>query len=517
MGNAITDRLWFRWVLFLVLIGSIGLLVVVGYPFTDKLLNGYSVRYYHYRPHNPVEVMVDTSDMPPAVAVPILMYHGVTYEVDSENTSLEYFIGQMEMLKREGYETITVDEFDRFRKGEFVLPPKPIVITFDDGRKDSYYTTDDIFKKLGFTATIFYASGPTIDGDEFYLTWDELRQLQKTGRWEIEAHGRYSHLRIPVDDTGVLEEGGRYLISKMYLLDEGRLETDEEYELRVEKDYWDSVHDLEEQLGITPRYFAIPLNNYGQLHPTNFEAAPEVNLRLMEKYFNLAFIEANSPSDVVDIHLPVYNFPDEDPYLVRRVEMKNMSPEDLSVILSREFPGPPQLTLKEDDYSLALNSTYESAGTQVVSSEGFVLTAEAPSLTGIVVFGQHHWEDYLVHSILRRESGDSVVLLFHYQDGDNYLSCGVSNGYFFMRAFVDGISKDLAPRFPFGGDLSTFNDFQIETNSKTADCIVNGMIIYDDVAIPLEKGAVGFKVWGESEVGSGTLRRLDVVYMKDAS
>ena len=68
-------------------------------------------------------------------------------------------------------------------KGEKNLPEKSFLLTFDDGRKDSYYPVDPILKALDYRAIMFVISGRSL-GDEkevspFYLSSSELKRMQK--------------------------------------------------------------------------------------------------------------------------------------------------------------------------------------------------------------------------------------------------------------------------------------------------------------------------------------------------
>lgn len=65
------------------------------------------------------------------------------------------FAEQMAHLYREGYTTISLDDFLAYREGLASLPPKPIIITFDDGFASNYHYAFPILKKYGMTATIF--------------------------------------------------------------------------------------------------------------------------------------------------------------------------------------------------------------------------------------------------------------------------------------------------------------------------------------------------------------------------
>jgi peptidoglycan/xylan/chitin deacetylase (PgdA/CDA1 family) len=111
-------------------------------------------------------------------AVPVLRYRGV---------EPREFARQMLLIDHAGYETITLDEFVSFVKGEEVsLPPRPLLLTFDGGRLDSWTGSDAILRRLGFNAVIFVNVGHVEEGDRGYLTWRELNRLQGSGRWDVQ-------------------------------------------------------------------------------------------------------------------------------------------------------------------------------------------------------------------------------------------------------------------------------------------------------------------------------------------
>ncbi len=91
--------------------------------------------------------------------IPILMYHKVNPDPRTGGLGLrvppEKFARQMEYLASHGFHTVSLtDVVDHFQSGK-PLPPRPVVITFDDGYLDNYTYAFPILKKYGFTATVF--------------------------------------------------------------------------------------------------------------------------------------------------------------------------------------------------------------------------------------------------------------------------------------------------------------------------------------------------------------------------
>ena len=98
-----------------------------------------------------------------AQSVPVLGYHHLaadadkwrTYPFDPWTSSLSSFERQMQYLYENGYQTISLDDFYAWYKGEKSLDNKTVLLTFDD----SYYSTvalaKPILQKYGFQASVF--------------------------------------------------------------------------------------------------------------------------------------------------------------------------------------------------------------------------------------------------------------------------------------------------------------------------------------------------------------------------
>src|SRR5688572_19967034 len=76
--------------------------------------------------------------------IPVLLYHGIVRKPDRFNMTMEVFKDQMFALKRAGYRTVTLHDFQSFMRGEMELPAKSFLLTFDDGRADSYEGAEPI-------------------------------------------------------------------------------------------------------------------------------------------------------------------------------------------------------------------------------------------------------------------------------------------------------------------------------------------------------------------------------------
>jgi poly-beta-1,6-N-acetyl-D-glucosamine N-deacetylase len=220
-------------------------------------------------------------------AVPVLAYHGVNGARDHYSVTRRAFAEQMMMLDRAGFETITIAEYVRFLQGVTVnLPKRPILITFDDGRLDSYRGADRILAKHGFRATMFAIAGFVEEHSSFYLNWDELRRMATSKRWDIQEHAGVGHINVRYDAAG--HEGPAYAYRQYH---PGRgLESFGAYKKRVQDDILWAKRTMSEQLpGFNPLSFAVPYGSYGQ-DRTNDPRIPRFMSRLLRRHFHAVFM-----------------------------------------------------------------------------------------------------------------------------------------------------------------------------------------------------------------------------------
>jgi peptidoglycan/xylan/chitin deacetylase (PgdA/CDA1 family) len=92
----------------------------------------------------------------------ILCYHGISLEREHEwdrdlYMSPNSFARRLELLKEHRCSVLPLDEaLDRIAKGN--LPPRSVVITFDDGMFDFHQQAMPLLKSFGFPATVYLTS-----------------------------------------------------------------------------------------------------------------------------------------------------------------------------------------------------------------------------------------------------------------------------------------------------------------------------------------------------------------------
>ena len=128
---------------------------------------------------------------PPKQEVPVILYHRITKadKPSHEVTRPTLFHEQLNWLKAEGYETISIAQLESYMFGKGTIPKKPIVITFDDGWRDNLEAAKYL-AKLDMSATFYIVSG--FFSVPQYINQGDLKELAKNPKFEIGSHS-HSH------------------------------------------------------------------------------------------------------------------------------------------------------------------------------------------------------------------------------------------------------------------------------------------------------------------------------------
>jgi len=148
------------------------------------------------------------------MSVPIIYYHSIadnnTNQWESLSLSLTSFERQLKYLKKNGFQTITISTLVDYVSQGKPLPPKHVVLTFDDGFLDNWVFAYPLLKKYGFNGTIFISPDFICDSDQprpglcdvwdrrverdqlewwGYVSWSELSVMSQSGVMDIQSHG----------------------------------------------------------------------------------------------------------------------------------------------------------------------------------------------------------------------------------------------------------------------------------------------------------------------------------------
>jgi peptidoglycan/xylan/chitin deacetylase (PgdA/CDA1 family) len=174
------------------------------------------------------------------------MYHSITPKdrppIDRWEVSVNKFQDQIHLLKSEGWTTVCVRDLMHADS----LPPRTVVITFDDGYADNFENAFKVLAKYGMRATWFIVS-QRVGKQQSWLDSSQIREMAALGM-EIGAHTR-THARL-------IELGVK----------------------KIEEEVRGSKSDLEDVLGLPVTSFAYPFGLFNDecveaVRESRFQAA----------------------------------------------------------------------------------------------------------------------------------------------------------------------------------------------------------------------------------------------------
>lgn len=200
------------------------------------------------------------------------------YAVNSRSLA-EFF----DWLSHSKWHPVSLQQIIDAREGKKPLPPNAILLSFDDGLVSSYTQVYPLLKEYKFPAVFGIMTGWTNKTTKFddeityknpenFMTWDEMREMQKSGLVDFVSHTDSLHVGILANPQGNEEPSA---ITRQYLKNQQRYETDQEYQQRVYNDLLKSKQILEKQLGIQVKAVIWP---YGAVTPETEDIAKKAGL-----------------------------------------------------------------------------------------------------------------------------------------------------------------------------------------------------------------------------------------------
>lgn len=257
----------------------------------------------------------------------VLYYHRIFPNDPAPDVTLSLFDWEMAYLKKH-YQVLSLNELLDYMNGDLVLDRPGVAVTFDDGWFDNFVYAWPVLKKHGLKATIFVSTGKikaensvrqtledcwngraTLDalqkpkgveegfldsltGDfREFLTWEELRVMQKSGVFDIQSHG-VEHRKVFCSDEAqgfVHGKVGWSVISASAAIKEGmplypvrsalaarsyypadaqgsgRWESKEEMKKRILGELTESKDRIASEIGVAPVHLCWPWGQYNDL------------------------------------------------------------------------------------------------------------------------------------------------------------------------------------------------------------------------------------------------------------
>jgi peptidoglycan/xylan/chitin deacetylase (PgdA/CDA1 family) len=140
------------------------------------------------RPVNPVGVRAQRFQ-----TVPILCYHRIGPGNGKMVVSSANFAQQLEWLRSNGYSVVRLGELVGFLAGHHALPPRSVVLSFDDGYESVYRHAFPLLKRFGVPATLFLYTDFVGSGSA--MSWAQVREMRDSGLVDVQAHSK-SHANL---------------------------------------------------------------------------------------------------------------------------------------------------------------------------------------------------------------------------------------------------------------------------------------------------------------------------------
>ncbi|HYB10089.1 MAG TPA: poly-beta-1,6-N-acetyl-D-glucosamine N-deacetylase PgaB [Alphaproteobacteria bacterium] len=209
-----------------------------------------------------------------------ICYHAVE-DVDPDQSynavSTAKLVQQFSWLERNGYHPVSIDQLVAARDRGVPLPANPVLLTFDDGYESFYTRAFPILKAFKFPAVlglvhswmagapkseVEYGSSMAMMPRSFFMTWDQVREVQRSGLVEIASHSNNLHLGIPANPQGNLEPAA---VTRRYDSSRGSYETESAYEDRIKADAAGISGEIFRQTGKQPRAMIWPYGEHSEL------------------------------------------------------------------------------------------------------------------------------------------------------------------------------------------------------------------------------------------------------------
>ncbi len=206
----------------------------------------------------------------PAATIPALTWHDIVEKRGADPFAITRaeFEAQMAWLREAGYTPIRLADLEAFRSGRFRLPPKPVLLTFDDGLNSYRDTALPILRRHGYPSVLAIVTG-WHDGEKLppayqgrLLGWPDLRVLAKSGDVEIITHSHNLHRSIPSNPQGNRAPAG---ITRRYERATARHEDEPAFRARIRHDLETTRHRFEKELGRAPKAVAWPYGQYDRV------------------------------------------------------------------------------------------------------------------------------------------------------------------------------------------------------------------------------------------------------------
>ena len=217
----------------------------------------------------------------PANSFVTVAYHDVQ-DTDADPRFLavrtERLVAHFAWLRENGYQPVSVDQILAARDGGKPLPPKAVLLTFDDGYRSFYDRVFPLLKATGWPAVLApvgaWLDAPadqTVDFGglaaprERFVTWEQVAEMSASGLVEVGAHTHDLHRGVLANPQGNVQPAAA---ARTYDAATATYEGDDAFAARLESDVAAITARIHQVTGRAPRVWVWP---YGSASGTALE------------------------------------------------------------------------------------------------------------------------------------------------------------------------------------------------------------------------------------------------------
>ncbi|MBE1162671.1 poly-beta-1,6-N-acetyl-D-glucosamine N-deacetylase PgaB [Dyella acidiphila] len=211
----------------------------------------------------------------------VLTYHNVRDDVDplgdhdADAISTDHLIAQFDWLKSNGYHMVSLEQVVQAARGGPALPAHAVLLTFDDGLESFYTRVYPLLRAYNYPA-VSALVGSWIDmpaGQQMayngaqctrdcFMSWDQVREIQKSGLVEFASHTWQLHMGIPGNPQNNQMPS---VTTLRYDMDGHRYESENDYIARLRTDLQHSSDEIAKEIGHRPRAIVWPYGSYNKI------------------------------------------------------------------------------------------------------------------------------------------------------------------------------------------------------------------------------------------------------------
>jgi len=342
-----------------------------------------------------------------------LAYEGISKKEGRVTPYL--FKQQIELLKKNNYNPITLtDIVNLFEKNE-PLPRKAILMTFDHGNKVSYFGTKATLRRAGWPAVMFVKTKPIEDKDQAALWWPYIKNMLRTKRWDLGVQSHDGFKNVVTSSSG---REGHFMTTPMWYKDKKRFETLDEFTSRLKRDHEKALDLVKQHADYEPLAYAYPYGDFGQFQ-SRANLPRFLNMSMVENYYALGFISGNLALNTRYSDVRRLN---------RLVVRPTWSPQELIDNLDKSWPT--ESPAVELDGKMIQSAWIVDWGTMKPDRRGGLILQAATNATGAKMWlaGSNLSKNFKATIKFRLQTGQMGIYLRSSADGERFVYLGIDLG-----------------------------------------------------------------------------------------